>query len=126
MSLIRSKTQPSLYQVKMMTIKEYIQEHQEWSLKTFGEGNHTEGLLKHIEKEVEEVRRFPHNLLEWMDIIILAFDGAGREGYTPEQIASALIEKQNINRGREWPKITDASQPTEHVRKESNGQNADG
>lgn len=120
--IFRRKTQPSLYQIEQMTIREYVMEHKIWSHETFGEGNHTEGLLQHIEKEVKEIRKLPSDLLEWMDIIILAFDGAWREGYTPEQIVSALIEKQNINKQREWPKITDPSQPTEHFRKEEHEQ----
>jgi len=104
-----------MYQVEQQTIREYVKEHKGWSLAAFGEGKHTEGLLRHIEKECIEVRKVPSDLFEWIDIVILAIDGAWREGYTPEQIASALMEKQNINKAREWPKMV-ADQPTEHIR----------
>ena len=75
-----------------------------FSEKTFGPGARVEGLLKHIEKEVEEVRKKPQDIYEWIDIAILALDGAWRAGYTPEQVSSALKAKQkeNIYR-RRWP-----------------------
>jgi hypothetical protein len=117
MNLTR-KTQPSLYQVEQMTIREYVVEHKAWSEETFGKGEHTEGLLKHITKKVEEVRKCPSDAMEWIDIIILAFDGVLRVGFTAEQVVSALIEKQNINRSRAYPKITDPSQPTEHLQQD--------
>jgi hypothetical protein len=117
-------TPPVLYQIEHETLRQYIVEHIQWSREVFGEGNHTEGLLKHIEKEIQEVRSedLPvHRCRELVDIIILALDAMWREGFTAEEIVSALIEKQNINKGRKYPKITDPGQPTEHLREEQDG-----
>jgi hypothetical protein len=124
---MNGKTQPSLYQIEHETLREYIHEHIEWSRATFEGGTHFEGLMKHIEKEVNEARDAYYNaaqeivlakeiLVELVDIVILSIDAMWRLGFTPEQIARALIEKQNINKGRRYPKITDESQPTEHLR----------
>lgn len=115
---------PGLYQVEQETLRQYIVEHMQWSRETFGEGAHTEGLLRHIEKEVQEVRSEElavHRMRELVDIIILTLDAMWREGFTAEEIVSALIEKQNINKKRKYPKITDPDQPTEHLREKQDG-----
>lgn len=98
-----------------MDIAEYVRRQMEWSRVVFGPGRRTEGVLKHIEKEVQEVRRSPTDL-EWIDIVILALDGAWRAGYTPEQIADALAYKQAKNMRREWPSPVSEDEPVEHVR----------
>jgi hypothetical protein len=60
----------------------------------------------------------PKDLEEWIDIIILGMDSAWRAGYSPEQIAAALIRKQAKNERQEWldPKTIQAGMPIEHVR----------
>lgn len=98
-----------------MNLREYLQRHKNWSLSTFGSGRRTEGLCKHITKELHEIRKEPNDLMEWIDVIILAFDGAWRAGYTPTQIINALVQKQAINFQRQWNHASD-SEPTEHVR----------
>jgi len=103
----------------MTTIAEYAEQHKKWSYETFGEGAHTEGLCKHIEKEVNEIRTATsagEALYELADIIILAIDGMLRLGYSPTNIEVALLHKQRVNAKRKYPKITDENEPTEHVR----------
>lgn len=71
-----------------------------FSLKTFGPGNATEryaGLRDHIEKELEELSAKPYDLGEWIDIVILALDGAWRTGASSEAIVAALAAKQSKN-----------------------------
>lgn len=97
-------------------LRGYIQRHKDWSLKTFGEGRRTEGLCKHIEKELQEVRQNPDDVFEWVDIIILAIDGAWRSGHSPLQVVNALIEKQAINFGRTWEESGSEDEPVEHKR----------
>jgi hypothetical protein len=99
---------------EIMKFTQYVHKHIGWSLSTFGEGERAEGLCRHIEKELNEIRAKPSDLMEWIDVIILALDGAWRSGHTPEQIAAALIAKQRINFNRQWKRADDA--PTEHVR----------
>lgn len=86
---------------------EHLERQSEWSIETFGAGEHVEGVLDHIEEEIEEVRETPDDLEEWIDIVILALDGAHRQGYSPERIATALFMKQNENEERDWPDIED-------------------
>jgi hypothetical protein len=65
-----------------MDISHLVQHQIDWSLSTFGEGAMTERVLKHIEKEIQEVRAEPYKLEEWIDIALLALDGAWRTGAT--------------------------------------------
>jgi hypothetical protein len=74
-----------------------------WSTETFGPGKRTAAVLDHIRKELGEVEEASGDLEEWVDVIILAMDGAWRAGYTPWLIASAIQAKQTINEKRTWP-----------------------
>lgn len=96
--------------------KKWLLRHIEWSKESFGPGYHTEGLLKHIRKELDEIEKYPMDLYEWVDVIILAVDGAWRRGYTVDDIILAMKEKQQINFARKWPRITDQSEPTDHIK----------
>lgn len=75
---------------------------------------------KHIKKELTEIEQDPRDLIEWIDVVILALDGAWRAGYTPDQIVEALVFKQNKNESRKWPdwRTTPAEEPIEHDRYE--------
>ncbi len=100
----------------MYDLVSYIADHIAWSEQTFGAGQRTVGLTKHIAKELQEIRAAPRDLTEWIDVIILAIDGAWRAGYTPEEIARALWDKQMKNFTRQWPAHTSEDEPTEHIR----------
>ena len=101
--------------MKISTMTKYIAAHIAWSVETFGDGMRTAGLCKHIEKELDEIRAAPNDVMEWVDVIILALDGAWRAGYSAGQIAAALQEKQRINIAREWFYRGD-DEPIEHAR----------
>jgi hypothetical protein len=90
----------------------------EWSTRTFGGSHRTLGILKHIEKEIAEVKEKPEDLTEWIDIIILAIDGYWRHGGTPETIMRDLMGKAEINYQRVYPMPTSEDEPSEHVREE--------
>lgn len=79
-----------------MTIEEYCEDHENWSRAVFGAPmeHDAEKLLKHIGLELDEVRKAPHDLEEWVDIIILAIDGAWRSGHSAGEIERTLIRKQ--------------------------------
>lgn len=93
----------------------------QWSKATFGPGTRLEGILAHITKELVEIRQDPHDVTEWLDVVILALDGAWRASYSPEEIVAALQAKYAKNRARTWPDWRTASEdsPIEHVRGES-------
>lgn len=99
-----------------MDISDYVFAHKLWSEKTFGAGKRTEGLCKHIESELAEIRCCPTDLSEWVDVIILAIDGAWRAGYSEDQIENALILKQEENFERKWPKPRSEDEPVEHIK----------
>lgn len=86
-----------------MNLKKYLKEQFEFSEKTFGPPNGSSGVIDHIKQEIVEIEDDPQDIYEWIDIVILAFDGAYREGFTPEQIADALQAKFNKNKTRKWP-----------------------
>lgn len=71
----------------------HIAHQRNWSLVTFGPGQRTGMMLNHIAKELEEIRAKPDDLSEWIDVVLLAIDGAWRCGYEPEEIAMALATK---------------------------------
>jgi hypothetical protein len=75
----------------------------EWSERTFGPGARTKGVIDHIRKELAEIEADPLDVKEWVDVIILAFDGAWRAGWQPVQILQAIFDKQEKNENRTWP-----------------------
>jgi hypothetical protein len=98
------------------SLKDYIERQREWSRNTFGPGRRTMGVTGHIEKELAEIRNAPGDLEEWVDVVILALDGAWRAGHTPYEIVAMMQAKQVKNMARRWPAETDEDKPVEHVR----------
>ncbi|MFN4098198.1 MAG: dATP/dGTP pyrophosphohydrolase domain-containing protein [Pararhodobacter sp.] len=91
-----------------------------WSEETFGPGARTKGVIDHIRKELAEIEADPADVEEWIDVVILALDGAWRAGFTPLQIIDTLEAKQSRNERRDWPDWRTASpdHAIEHVRTE--------
>jgi len=96
----------------------HLTAQREFSLATFGPGQNTAGVLAHIRKELAEIEANPSDLVEWIDVVLLAFDGAMRNGGTPEVVAKTLGEKFARNQTRQWPdwRTQAEDQPIEHVR----------
>ncbi|MBL8474429.1 MAG: DUF550 domain-containing protein [Rhodocyclaceae bacterium] len=90
----------------------------EFSARTFGPGKRTAGVCDHIRRELVEVEECGGELPEWIDVIILALDGAWRSGATPEQIVAAIVQKQAKNEQRKWPdwRTADPNRAIEHDR----------
>lgn len=103
-------------------LQSHLERQIEFSRRTFGPGDRTQGVIDHIRKELQEVQADfdagRPTLPEWVDVIILAFDGAWRGGATPEQIVAAIVSKQAKNEGRRWPdwRTADRGKAIEHVR----------
>ena len=96
----------------------YIEAQRVLSTRNYGPGPRLQGVLKHLAKELTEVELDPQDPFEWADLIILAIDGAWREGISPGVLTRALVEKQAINARRRWPdwRTAGPDQPIEHVR----------
>jgi hypothetical protein len=95
-----------------------------WSEQTFGPGDRSKGVSDHIRKELDEIAAKPDDLEEWIDIVILALDGAWRAGNEPHQIIAALVAKQTKNEARQWPdwRTADPDKAVEHIRGDQDAQ----
>lgn len=106
-------------EVDVYDLVTHLRHQKEWSAKAFGPSDiidRTEGVLDHMKKEIEEARAMPNDIEEWIDIVMLAFDGAWRNGATPEQIAGTLFAKLRKNENRTWPdwRTADPNKAIEH------------
>jgi hypothetical protein len=81
----------------------YFKRQIEWSRQTFGPALRTKGVIDHIRKELREIEDSPHDLSEWVDVIILAMDGFWRHGGEASNLLPALLAKQQKNMARVWP-----------------------
>jgi len=92
-----------------------------FSRATFGPGAHTKGVIDHIRKELIEIEAEPRDLTEWVDVILLAFDGLWRcaqERDIPIEVAvGAIAIKQDRNERRDWPdwRGADPDKAIEHI-----------
>jgi hypothetical protein len=98
---------------------DHIVEQREWSIATFGPHSQrgSDGVIDHLRKEVNEAAE-SRKLEEWVDIIMLAIDGASREGYGPMDIVTGLANKLEVNKRRQWPdwRTIEPGQAIEHIR----------
>lgn len=97
---------------------QHLERQRAWSEKTFGPGERTQGVMDHIRKELGEIEKKPHDLFEWVDVILLALDGAWRAGHSSIAIAAAIAHKQGRNEMRQWPdwRTADPNKAIEHDR----------
>ena len=97
---------------------DHLDRQRKWSGRTFGPGTRTQGVLDHIRKELIEIEADPLDVGEWVDVIILAFDGAWRAGWEPQEIIDAIRTKQTRNENRVWPdwRTADPDAAIEHDR----------
>jgi hypothetical protein len=95
----------------------HLANQRRWSEQTFGPGTRLFGVLDHIRKELKEIEENPTDVEEWVDVIILAFDGAWRAGWEPQEIIDAIKAKQARNEARTWPDWRTASpnEAIEHI-----------
>ena len=121
---------------KRFDLEGHLERQRRWSERTFGPGDRTAGVVDHMHKELAEVlqarRDYEDNvsgqgqsgadprdvLPEWIDLVILALDGAWRAGASPREIIAALVAKQDRNEGRKWPdwRTADPNKAIEHDR----------
>jgi hypothetical protein len=96
----------------------HLERQRAFSLNTFGPGARTKGVIDHIRKELAEIDADPSDIKEWVDVVLLALDGAWRAGWEPADIAKAIEAKQTKNEGRTWPdwRTAPADKAIEHDR----------
>lgn len=90
----------------------------DFSIRAFGPGERSQGVIDHIRKELKEIEAAPGEVEEWIDVVTLALDGAWRAGFTAEQVAAALAAKLAKNEQRTWPdwRTADPTKAIEHDR----------
>lgn len=96
----------------------HLHRQRAFSERTFGPGSRLKGVIDHIRKELVEIEDQPQDIEEWADLLLLALDGAWRQGHTPEAICAAVEAKQTKNEGRKWPdwRTAPADKAIEHDR----------
>jgi hypothetical protein len=96
----------------------HLYRQRSFSEATFGPGERSRGVVDHIQKELSEVLASPYDLEEWVDVAILALDGAWRAGYTPQEIIDCLVYKQTKNESRQWPdwRTAEPGKAIEHIK----------
>jgi hypothetical protein len=99
-----SVSQHSMTSTKPLAIDAaHLERQREWSTRTFGPGRRTKGVVDHITKEFAEIEQDPDDVREWIDVVILALDGALRTGAHPSAIIAGIVAKQARNEARTWP-----------------------
>lgn len=99
--------------VARLDIVEHLKRQRSWSEQTFGFGPRTASLLDHLQKELKEVAENPRDMDQWIDLVLLALDGALRTGHRPEDVAACIFHSQVRNEGRRWI-ISDPNKAIEH------------
>lgn len=112
---------PYKREARSIDLAQFIRRQIEWSTETFGPGERSAGLVDHVWRELREVMRAQtpeEELIEWVDVALLALDAAWRLGFTPEDVCRAMLAKAEINRGRGWPdwRTAEPGRAIEHVR----------
>ena len=97
----------------------HLARQREFSERTFGPGERLEGVSDHIRKELLEVAKAEpghDRQREWIDVVMLALDGAWRSGMSPDEIIAGLRFKLDVNERRTWPdwRTADPNKAIEH------------
>lgn len=89
-----------------------------WTLRLPGPGQRLLGTLDHLRKELAEVEADPGDVEEWCDILLLAMQGALRQGHSAQRLLGALHRKLTVVEGRDYPdwRTADPDKAIEHVR----------
>lgn len=82
----------------------YLRAHNAWSARTFPKQTPL-SVINHIRNELDEIRRKPRDIIEWIDVAILAFDGAYVTGHAPRHVIYAL--QGPLSRPRPWRPTAD-------------------
>lgn len=101
-----------------MDFKDYVDKQIEWSQATFKDHPNIDSILGHLRKELDEIQQDPTDPYEWVDVIILALEGAWRiAGLSSTDIEQYLVQKQTINKLRKWPDVSTfpKGKPIEHI-----------
>jgi hypothetical protein len=96
----------------------HLEDQIEFSCNAFGPDYSYKRIVDHLFKEIKEIQTDPNNLEEWIDVVLLALDGAWRSGHSPEQVVQGLSDKLDIIKNRIYPdwRTADPDKAIEHIR----------
>jgi hypothetical protein len=108
---------------RIFSLITHLYRQRQFSDRTFGPGGRAKMVIDHIRKELDEIAAAPDDIEEWIDVVILGLDGAGRAGASPEVIIETLVAKQAKNEARTWPdwRTADPEKAITHVKEVSDG-----
>lgn len=104
---------------RLYSMRHLIHAQIQFSIDTYGPGTRKEGILDHIKKEIREIEENPSDIKEWIDLAILAIDGAWRCGpFSSGEVYLAFKDKLIENMKRDWPdwRKVPEGKAIEHVR----------
>lgn len=107
-----------LTEEETVTVLDFVRRKIEHSYRVHGPNQETKGIIKHIRSELTEIKKAPYDTEEWIDVILLAIDGAWRAGASPLTIVRTLLMKQKKNEDRKWPdwKKQNPKKPNFHIK----------
>lgn len=106
------------YRQEGYDLVQHLYRQRAFSEVAFGPGTRTLAIIDHIQKELNEIHITPLDVEEWIDVVLLALDGAWRAGHSPQAIADALEAKLAKNEKRTWPdwRTADPNKGINHVK----------
>lgn len=116
----QSRDQSCLAEPTELAMARFVEDLSKWSLDTFGPGPRAAAILDHLGKELAEIEASPGSVEEWIDVTMLALDGAVRSGASARQVVAALVTKLRVNHSRSWPdwRTAPPGRAIEHIRRE--------
>jgi hypothetical protein len=102
---------------KKFDMLDHLRRQRAFSERAFGPHFRYKGIIEHIKEELIEIEKDPHDVVEWIDVALLAFDGAWRSGHSPEEILAAFVNKLAKNEARDWPdwRTVSEDKPIKHI-----------
>lgn len=106
----------------MADFRDIYASHAAWSRKTFGADSERGpiGPLRHLIQEAEEAIENPSDPHEFADCMFLVMDASRRAGHDVNTLIGAMIEKLEILKRRDYPKVADG-QPSFHNKEADHG-----
>lgn len=97
----------------MSNLSELLQEVADWAIPTFPNAT-PDSWCAHIQKEAQELRDDPSDIIEAADLLILVGGLVVKQGFTIRDLENAVRQKLEINKKRVWGE-PDADGVVEHV-----------
>jgi len=113
----------------MVELQKLMNDVAKWSDETFGKGNRTKGILRHLQEEIDEVieevdksnalgvdnsvgvgefgRQVERTQMEFADCFMLLIDAAAHYGITAEELLRVTRKKLEINKNRDWDEMNE-------------------